>query len=410
MFIKFAQDKTNYQKGQIFPFLIMILVAVIILVMITVNLGKIALFKTDVSNAADAAALAAASVLSGTLLGFGLTSDMMCGEMIITLVIVIIEAATIIGIPVAIATYIAWWIGVMCTYIKSLGDGRMAWSNAKKTALQYAFNNAGVDEPRPTFEQFLRDAYGVSDPTSLAPGVIRVRYDEYLKCESTACRNYGRSGFSKFMDNYRLGFAEPIGDIRPGRTSPVRVISGYGWSQRDDASFINSFEQDRNYIHYRDWVEVEVLAGSVYSLGLYCPISLGAAFFRNLLASQLNLPWWLEWLANPVSFIFGMISWIFDAFLPGSLTMDHSREIDNSPVNVIVRRYKAGDNVGLWRFQYGTTSAIAAGRAFRETGQETIQTVCLNLRRLFESLISSWDFDMFETDQHLFETELTMAY
>jgi hypothetical protein len=414
MFIKFSQDKTNYQKGQIFPFLIMILVVVIILVMITVNLGKIALFKTDVSNAADAGALAAASVLSGTLLGFGLTSDMMCGEMIVTIIFVIILCICQ-NYGAAIATFIAWWIGAMSTYIKSLGDGRMAWSNAKKTALQYAFNNVGVDEPRPTFEQFLLGAYGVSDPTSLAPGVISTRYDEYLKCESTACRSYGRSGFTKFMDNWRRGFAAPIGDIRPGRTSAARIISGYGWTQRDDTTFRNSFEHGSSYKNYDNWVEVEVLGTSIYPLGVMDPVAAPQSVYYAIVDALLGwLPWWLEWISDIVKWILDIITFITDVVHPGSLTFGNppaeENNTDKNQIMVYVRRYKKPDDLGLWSFRYGISSAMASSRTFREDESKTIETVCINPRRFLESLARSWDFDWFETEDHLFETELTQAY
>ena len=83
MFIFFAENRANYNKGQVFPFIIAIIVVILIMAMITANLGKLAVFKTDVSNAADSGALGSASVLSNFLLGLGLESDTWCANAIV---------------------------------------------------------------------------------------------------------------------------------------------------------------------------------------------------------------------------------------------------------------------------------------------------------------------------------------
>ena len=64
MYIWFNENRGDYQRGQIAPFLIAMTAVMIVLFMITANLGKIAEYQIDVSNAADAGALATASVLS----------------------------------------------------------------------------------------------------------------------------------------------------------------------------------------------------------------------------------------------------------------------------------------------------------------------------------------------------------
>ena len=97
MILKISTNKTRYDKGQVFPFLIAIIVVIVIIAMITVNLGQIGIFKTDVSNAADSAALAGASILSGYLLGVGLKSDMMAGQMIVEWLAIIFDI--IAGVP-----------------------------------------------------------------------------------------------------------------------------------------------------------------------------------------------------------------------------------------------------------------------------------------------------------------------
>lgn len=66
MFTWFNQNKFNYNKGQLTPIFIVVLVVLIIMALITVNLGKVAFIKTDSANAVDAGALAGGSVMANT--------------------------------------------------------------------------------------------------------------------------------------------------------------------------------------------------------------------------------------------------------------------------------------------------------------------------------------------------------
>ncbi len=61
MCIYLHKNKLKYNDGQLAPFLIVILVILIIAAIVTINLGKVALIRTDTTNAADAGALAAGS-------------------------------------------------------------------------------------------------------------------------------------------------------------------------------------------------------------------------------------------------------------------------------------------------------------------------------------------------------------
>ncbi|MBM3250496.1 MAG: hypothetical protein FJZ09_06650, partial [Candidatus Omnitrophica bacterium] len=60
----FHQNKLRYNKGQVAPFFIVIIIVIIIMAMVTVNLSKVALIKTETSNAADAGAIAAGSAMA----------------------------------------------------------------------------------------------------------------------------------------------------------------------------------------------------------------------------------------------------------------------------------------------------------------------------------------------------------
>jgi hypothetical protein len=64
MFIWFNKNKFNYEKGQLAPIFIVILVILIIMAMVTVNLSKVSLIKTDSANAVDSGALAGGSVMA----------------------------------------------------------------------------------------------------------------------------------------------------------------------------------------------------------------------------------------------------------------------------------------------------------------------------------------------------------
>ncbi len=64
MFTFFHLRKLQYEKGQVLPFFIMFVALLVIMAMVSVNLGKVAFIKTDASNGADAGAIAAGSMMA----------------------------------------------------------------------------------------------------------------------------------------------------------------------------------------------------------------------------------------------------------------------------------------------------------------------------------------------------------
>jgi len=64
MFIYFNQNKCAYHKGQLAPFFIVIIIAIIIASLVTINVGKIAKTKTSSANSVDSGVLAAASTMA----------------------------------------------------------------------------------------------------------------------------------------------------------------------------------------------------------------------------------------------------------------------------------------------------------------------------------------------------------
>jgi hypothetical protein len=65
MFTLFHLKKLRYNKGQLMPLFIAVLAVIIILTMLTVNISKVAQYRTEASNGVDAGALAGGSVLAG---------------------------------------------------------------------------------------------------------------------------------------------------------------------------------------------------------------------------------------------------------------------------------------------------------------------------------------------------------
>ena len=397
MFIKFSQDKTKYESGQIFPFLIAILCVVIVMVMITVNVGQIALFKTDVSNAADAGSISAASTMTGQLLSYGLTSDLMCGENIIKCVAIILELL-LIPFPGNLITAIATLATVMSSNLSKLAkagwDSQMAWARARKAAIQYAFNNVGVDEPRPTYEDFLAGSGKAASNAS---------YDEYIAGISPDAKEHGMNGFSRFMSHSKTGFwvedvfgetDDPSADL--GDPMP---INGYGWEWQwsvaaDDWVMHNSFDDsggnqqaclgggldDGCWRDYDNWVEVSVISmRMLYILDL---VDLGAPqdMAANLAWAYIFVTRYPTWLAmcgwaGPLAPIIAGLFAGAEATIgrlliksiafglkfkdPSEGGMDGQQwQVENSPILVKVQRYKQGENLGLWNFRYGNSDPM----------------------------------------------------
>lgn len=148
---------SNRKKGQIAPFLIAVIVILLIAVMVTVNLGKVSLTKTHTANAADAGALAGGSTMANGLNTIGDISDGMFADFITAQISLAMcpkcwKAWAIYGAHVAsqLALYAFAW--------KTASD---TLKQAKSSAKQLAFSNAGIDETKPrqgseTYEEWLK--------------------------------------------------------------------------------------------------------------------------------------------------------------------------------------------------------------------------------------------------------------
>ncbi len=142
------------KDGQVAPFLIVILVVLLMATMVTVNIGKIGLTKTRTSNAADAGALAGASIMANGLNAIGDISAQMLADSL--------AAEAVIASGTLNCAYVPYYLGAtniaqyaMFAYAWRLGS--MSIDEAGRAARQLAFSNVGIDqakEPRGSNEDY----------------------------------------------------------------------------------------------------------------------------------------------------------------------------------------------------------------------------------------------------------------
>ena len=75
MFTYFHSHKNHYNKGQVIPLFIAILVVILIMAIVTVNLSKVAFFKTETANSVDAGSLASGSVMANVFNGVAVANS-----------------------------------------------------------------------------------------------------------------------------------------------------------------------------------------------------------------------------------------------------------------------------------------------------------------------------------------------
>jgi len=147
--------------GQIAPLMIAIIVILLIAIMVTVNIGKLSLLKTSVSNAADAGALAGASAmatgLSHGMGNIGFYSDSMLADWAST-------QATLLTCPNCVTAWVVYGAHVAsqaAQYALAVVRAGDVLDEAENSAKQMAFSNAGIDEAKikrdgETYEHYLK--------------------------------------------------------------------------------------------------------------------------------------------------------------------------------------------------------------------------------------------------------------
>jgi hypothetical protein len=325
-----------------------------------------------------------------------------------------------IDLGAAIKLYVPYMIGWFFAYKRALWNGEITWASAKQKALSAAFGNAGVDEGIQPEKKFR--SYGGS-------------YDDYLNDFMSHEKN--QSGFSRFMNHPVTGYAEAIGEIKPGSGSPSHIISGYGWSQLRDTAhtssepsafdevFCGSYYEHQpedyppecpsgiNYDGYDNYVEVQVKGSSSYpfepltwsDLRLVAVFGVAAVF----IGAFIKYCTWgmglcgLGLVGVLIALAFAAIVAAFYATVMATLPIGYTfpgRNMENytdkNPIKLQVTRYKKNTDMGIWNFQYGKVIAKSAGHAFVVDNnglKSTIEPV----------FISGFSFN---ASGHLFETEL----
>ena len=104
---------------------------------------------------------------------------------------------------------------------------------------------------------------------------------------------------------------------------------------------------------------------------------------------------------------------------------DIGKQTDENYVTVTARKGKQSRDLGMWEFTYegsvGQDKAFesrATSHVFRETGEEDITPAFPYEEWTFERMLEEWagddpedpDWGLFETEKHLFESELVQVW
>ncbi len=197
MFTYFSKNKLRYNKGQLAPFFIVILAVIIIMALVTANLSKVALTRTETSNAVDAGSIAAGSIMATVFnsvakqnaqMEFSFWSSFTAISVSFTIAISALAFALGFGCvePCAslTAANIAWWttlaIGISVLALKLIQYytlqiikdkiAKKGWEGAVKAGHQFVFFNSGIGQKlkegpqRDDFRNFMNTVVG-SVPT-----------------------------------------------------------------------------------------------------------------------------------------------------------------------------------------------------------------------------------------------------
>lgn len=178
MFISFHQHRLKHEKGQMIPIFLAVIVAILIMALVTVNMGKVALQRTNVSNAADAGALAGGSIMALTFNGQAQLNSQMeadytlfmatMGTMYIASIALLEGALASCGatpcpwlccpnpLPIALVkafvgvaigmqvTTLGYWVASTQLYLYMRRQAKKGWNSALDSAYRYTFMNSGI--------------------------------------------------------------------------------------------------------------------------------------------------------------------------------------------------------------------------------------------------------------------------
>ena len=201
---KWGMGFSRCRRAQIAPFLIAIIVVLIVAIMVTVNLGKVALNKTHTANAADAGALAGATVYDQTLNNIAYQNSVMISTYLAAQITFLLPT-TICNGWLRFAAWVLLCADLSFDFYEAWDMGDTGYEDARILARQLAFNNAGVDETKPartlgqTYQDWLKNS--------------KSGFEEFMEDED----NYDNNGdngsvFYRWIDNVKYGQSASAGE------------------------------------------------------------------------------------------------------------------------------------------------------------------------------------------------------
>lgn len=135
------------KRGQIASFMIAVIVILLIGLMVTVNLGKVAMNKTNASNAADSGALAGSS-------GYNSTLNNLAYQNFLMITAYLAEQIAFLW-PISICSetlrFVEWniyWVAASVDFYLAWDAGDEGYKAARNSARQLALVNSGIDQPK----------------------------------------------------------------------------------------------------------------------------------------------------------------------------------------------------------------------------------------------------------------------
>jgi len=405
-------------KGQIFPFMLAVLAIFLVIAMMVVNLGKVAVFRTDTSNAADAGALAGASSLSQGLLGIGLRNDRFAAQTAVNTGLMINRMVNDYG-PYDLINYFAEYVSQVYAAIGEYKrlmyqEGVTTWASAKRAALQFAFQNSGVDQPANV-------SYKEYKVEKKKPGDYSQYRQDLLNDETM------QSGFSRFMNDPGL-FGGPIGAIIPSIDMSVpdyEVASEYNWSGRKLDQTTPGYGGGSNY------VKVIVRGNQYYSIWMLSfkqyfgddlvnyVTNIAIRALNNKYSSPFSMcgygPWWKGVCITAVTNQIPIMPASFSLDDPETSVDEEKMQTNDNYITIKTQRFRDND-LGMWKFDYKDIISRSQARTYKEeeallTGN-TSNSIFIKekVRKIVtgSAVNGTYQKDWFDDqDRHLFETELT---
>lgn len=335
MLTYFHKNKGRYEKGQLAPVFILVLVVLIIMAMVTLNISKVAQIKTDAGNAADAGALAGGSVMANVFNMVAAAAKQMevdYWEYFVVVSVSFIIAIILVWTSNSTNCYSPWSIGGLL--IGVLGFSLAQYYYYRSTRQQAA---EGRESAKTLSHKlaFINSGIGGRLKEGDYPGALTGGEDD---------KNY-RDRFSAFLDQ-------------------ILTADQYSYSWKDGQGR-EHFVQVNTEIEQVDNFEVTV---TFFSLTVEI-ILLVVALIAAVVACYGTVPI-VVLIAKIVATVLLIVSWI--GLFSGSIDMNPDAEripcwINDIQHNHLVRvestQHHQGADLGLWQARYpdsaGNTYASA---------------------------------------------------